>query len=159
MSENTNSQAEMEKLIGVVEGRWTTYVTIAPGPTLPDGGTSKGEEESRVGPGRASIILETRADGDDGPFEGAGFIVWHQADRCYDLHWLTTLSPEPGLLRGSWEGEAATFEGFEYVAGQRLASCHRIFDIEPDSFGYTIDLGPTAETLQRAMTIRYERRR
>lgn len=148
---------EMERLLELLEGRWKTRVEHEPNPRIPDGETSEGWEESRAGPGRASLILETASQGPSGGFAGAGFITWDAAEGSYELCWLSSASPEPGRFRGQWRGPDLVFDGYEYVAGKRLASRHGITEVTPDAFTYFIDLGADEHSLRRATTIYYTR--
>jgi hypothetical protein len=148
---------QMERLIEVLEGRWKCDVTYEPNPQMPNGATSVGWEEARVGPGRSSILFDTRADGEAGAFEGAGFITWNSVNSSYDLHWLSSASPEPGLFTGRWDGGNVVFDGHERVGGQRFVSRHSIINIRAEAFEYTVDMGSTADNLTRAITIQYAR--
>jgi hypothetical protein len=148
---------EMARLLELIGGRWTTRVTTEPSPRLPEGGTSEGWEESRAGPGRASLILETASEGPSGGFAGAGFITWDSKAGNYELYWLSSASPEPGRFCGRWHGEDLVFDGYEYIAGRRFASRHSITELTPTAFTYFIDLGADPQSLRRATTIHYTR--
>jgi hypothetical protein len=148
---------EIERLLELIGGRWRTRVVNEPSPRLPEGGRSEGWEESRAGPGRASLILETASSGPSGGFEGAGFITWNPVAGSYELYWLSSASPEPGRFRGRWQGMDLVFDGYEYIAGQRLVSRHSITGLTPSAFVYFIDLGVNAQSLRRATTIHYTR--
>jgi hypothetical protein len=151
------ARSQMEQLIDVLEGRWTTRVSYQPNPQMPDGGTSVGWEENRAGPGRASIIIETESHGASGSFEGAGFVIWNIAQSSYNLHWMSTSSSQPGFFTGRWSGGNVVFDGYEYVAENRFASRHSITEISADAFVYTIDMGSTPDHLMRTATIQYTR--
>lgn len=148
---------EMERLIDVLEGRWTTQTTYEPDQRMPDVTSAAGWEECRAGPGRASILIETESRGVRGTFERAGFITWNPKNSSYSLHWLSTSSPVPGVFTGRWSGDDVVFDGYESVAEERFVSRHSITDIRADGFVYTIDMGPAPEQLQRRATIRYTR--
>jgi hypothetical protein len=145
----------MRRMIEVLQGHWTCHVTHAPSPQMPGGATSFGWEDCRVGPGGASILFDTLAHGEFGTFEGAGVITGNAEDDAYELYSLTSLSTEPGLFTGCWRGGDVVFDGYEYVAGQRLASRHSITDIGANSFVYTIEMGSAPDDLRRTATIRY----
>jgi len=130
---------------------------VMPNRQMPEGGTSVGWEESRAGPGRLSIIISTQSHGESGTFEGAGFITWNAAHSSYNLHWLTSSSPEPGFFTGRWSGGNVVVDGYEYIVDQRFASRHSITDVSAEAFAYTIDMGSAPDTLKRAVTIRYTR--
>jgi hypothetical protein len=147
----------MKRLIALLEGRWNCRVTHEPNPQMPHGATSLGWEESRVGPGGSSILFDTRAVGEFGTFEGAGFITRNAVNGAYDLYSLTSSSPEPGVFTGRWSDANVVFEGYEYVAGQRFASRHSITDIRAEEFVYSIEMGSTAGDWIRTATIKYMR--
>jgi hypothetical protein len=149
--------SEMDRLIDVLEGRWNCRVTYEPNPLMPSGGIALGWEECRVGPGRYSILFDTRADSQMGRFEGAGVITWNSADDAYGLQWMTSDSPEPGVFSGCWVDGNVVFDGHEYLGSQRFQSRHSITDIAADGFVYTVDRGSAADHLQRAATIEYTR--
>jgi hypothetical protein len=149
--------SEMDRLIDVLEGRWNCRVTYEPNPQIPTGGNALGWEECRVGPGRHSILFDTRADGSMGEFAGAGQITWNAADGVYGLQWLTSDSPDPGVFTGRWVAGDVVFDGHEYLAGQRFQSRHSITGIAADAFVYTVDRGVAPGHLERAATIEYTR--
>jgi hypothetical protein len=149
---------EMDRLHMVVDGQWDMAVTYAPSPMMPAGGTATGQERSYPGPGGFSVVIESSATGpEDFSFKAMGVIVWDAADGAYRLYWFTSISPVAALFTGSWEGEDLTFAGTETVLGQVLSSRHRLSNIKPDSFDYAIDIGPSSDMLDRAITIRYSR--
>ena len=145
----------MRRLIEVLEGHWTCHVIHAPNKQIPDGATSSGWEDCRAGPGRTSILFDTRAHGALGTFEGAGFITGE--DDAYDLYSLTSASAQPGVFTGRWHGGNVIFDGHECIADRRFASRHSISDIGADAFVYTIEMGSAPEDLTRTATIRYAR--
>lgn len=151
------TQSEMQRLIDVLAGRWTCRASYEPNPEMPEGGSSVGWEQCRVGPGGSSILFDTRARGAGGDFAGAGVITWDSADNCYALQWLSTSSPEPGHFTGRWSNGNVVFDGREFIGASSFASRHSITEISADSFVYTVDLGSAPGELRRAMTIRYAR--
>ena len=153
-----NPAGEMNRLLGVVEGRWDLAVTYAPSPFLPDGGEARGNERTYSGPGGYSAVIDAVATGPGAfEFKGIGAIVWDSTEVKYKLYWFSSISPTASLFDGEWEGEDLTFVGRENILGQTLSSRHRLSNIEPDAFDYAIDLGPSPDRLERAITIRYTR--
>lgn len=149
---------EMDRLLKVVEGRWDMTVTYAPGPLMPDGGMATGQERSDPGPGGFSVVIDSSSTGPlDFAFKAIGIITWDAVKGAYQLYWFTSISQVAALFTGKWEGEELSFVGTETVLGQTLSSRHRLSNIKPDSFGYAIDLGPSPDQLERAITIQYSR--
>jgi hypothetical protein len=151
----TASSPEMEHALDALDGEWLTRSTYTPNPDLPEGGQGEGQETVRPGPGRHSLIIDTRSNGPLGPFEGHGFIVW--SDGRYRLTWLTSADPGVGAFEGLWIGNDLVFDGVEHQNGAALASRHSVVDLQPDAFRYRIEMGPTREALRTVMTIEYRR--
>jgi hypothetical protein len=149
--------AEMERLIDLLEGRWSTTATHEPSEAMPQGGVGEGEETSHAGPGRFSVIFEDVSEGPSGRFEGAGVITWAPDQGGFRLRWLTNADPAPGEFVGQWRDGAVVFEGEETVMGARLASRHTITDIKPDRLRYLVEMGPTQAELRRTLTLDYVR--
>jgi Protein of unknown function (DUF1579) len=155
MSDTLTPTPEMKRVIDMLEGRWDMALTFAPGPMAPEGGTGKGQETSRPGPGGLSLLIETSASGPTGPYDAGGIIEWSPDEHVYKLHWVSSLSHVGSYFDGTWVGDDLVFSGTEHVMGQAFASRHSITNIRPDAFLYTIDIGPTHEQRKRTITIDY----
>jgi hypothetical protein len=150
--------AEIDRLLKILDGRWNMKVTYAPSPLLPEGGDATGQETSSSGPGGFSVVVDTLATGPgEFAFKAMGFIIWDDAEGVYRLYWFSSISPVASLFTGTWEDKDLSFVGTETIMGQTMSSRHRISNIKPDSFDYAIDMGPSSDKLERAITIQYSR--
>ncbi len=146
---------EIERLLQQLQGRWTTDEKHEPSEMLPQGGTGKGQEAIRPGPGKMSIIAEYSSQGPMGEFAGIGLITWDPTAHVYRLHWTDNTGPGVTVTTGKWEGKDLVFNGTDTMMGKKLFSRHAFTELTPTAFTYTIDMGPTATQLKRAMTIKY----
>ncbi|MEO6120053.1 MAG: DUF1579 family protein [Terriglobales bacterium] len=147
----------MERLIKQLAGRWTTEEKHEPSEMMPQGGTGKGQEQIRPGPGKMSVIVEYSSQGPMGEFSGIGLILWDAAARVYRLHWTNNTNPALTVLTGKWEGNDVVFTGSEMMVGKKVVTRHAITELTPNAFTYTIDTGQAAAQLKRTMTVKYTR--
>lgn len=149
---------EMDRLLRILDGEWKLAATYAPSPMMPEGGQATGEEISYAGPGGFSVMFDTAVQGPgDFVFNARGIIVWDDTGSVYRLYWFSSISPVASLLTATWEDDALSFVGTESIMGQTLSSRHRLSNIKDDSFDYAIDLGPSPDRLERAISIQYSR--
>lgn len=148
---------EIERLRTMLQGRWTTEEKHEPNEFVPQGGTGKGSESVRPGPGGLSIIAEYTSQGPTGQFAGIGIFTWNAAQKAYELHWTDNTNPAMTMMTGKWEGENLVFSGTDTFMGKKLHSRHMFTEIKPNAFTYTIDMGPAANQLKRALTVSYTR--
>lgn len=148
---------EIERLINQLQGRWTTEEKHEASEMLPQGGTGKGQEQIRPGPGRLSLIAEYSSQGPMGEFSGIGLITWDASARVYRLHWTDNTNPALTVMTGKGEGTDVVFTGSETMMGKKVYARHAITELTPNAFTYTIDTGTTAAQLKRAMTVKYTR--
>lgn len=146
---------EMERLLKQLGGRWNTEEKHEPSAMLPNGGTGKGQEGIRPGPGRLSLIGEYTSQGPMGEFSGIGIINWVPAENAYKIHWFDNTMAGVTVMTGKWQGNDLVFTGSEMMEGKRMYSRHAFTELKPESFTYTIDMGPAADQVKRAVTIKY----
>jgi hypothetical protein len=147
----------MERLLKQLVGRWVTEEKHEPSAMLPNGGTGKGQEGIRPGPGKLSLIGEYTSQGPMGEFTGIGIIQWSPGERIYRLHWFDNTAPSTTVMTGKWQGDDLFFTGTDTMNGKTVHARHAFTELKPDSFTYTIDVGPAANQLKRAVTIKYTR--
>jgi hypothetical protein len=146
---------EIERLLQMFQGRWTTEEKHEPSEMMPQGGTGKGQESVRPGPGKMSLIAEYTSQGPMGEFSGIGIITWDPAERAYKLHWTDNMTPTVTVMTGKWEGKDLVFSSSGMMMGKKMYSRHTFSDLTPTTFTYTIDEGPQVSQLKRMMTIKY----
>lgn len=146
---------EIERLLQQFQGRWRTEEKHEPSEMLPQGGTAKGQESVRPGPGRMSLIVEYVSQSPMGEFAGVGLMTWDPAARLYHIHWTNNRTPTVTDMTGKWEGKDLVFTHSEMMMGKKVYSRHAFTELTPTTFTYTIDMGSSATQLKRSMTIKY----
>ena len=146
---------EIERLGGMLYGRWDTEEKHEPSEMLPQGGAGKGLETVRPGPGGLSLISEYKSEGPMGIFSGVGITTWNPAEKAYHIHWTDNSGPGVFVLTGKWEGKDLVFTASDMMAGKKIYARHAFTEITPTTFTYTIDTGSAPNQLKRNMTIKY----
>lgn len=146
---------EMERLNYMI-GAWNIVAKYEPSEESP-GGTGRGREVIRRGPGGLSLISDFRATGPMGKFSGHGIILWDPAEQVYKVFWVDSLMP--GVLltsRGRWEGNDLVFVSDEYVAmGRKLKMKQVMTDITPTSGTNLSYISADGGPMKLAMTLKY----
>lgn len=148
---------EMERVLQQFQGRWNTEEKHEPSEMMPQGGTGKGQEGIRPGPGKMSMIGEYSSQGPMGEFAGIGIMTWDPTARVYHLYWTDNTNPAMTISTGRWEGRDLVFTGVDTLGGKKSYSRHTFTDLTPNAFTYTLDLGPSTTQLKRTATIKYTR--
>ncbi|HUS20044.1 MAG TPA: DUF1579 family protein [Terriglobales bacterium] len=148
---------EIERITNMLQGRWETEEKHEPSEIVPQGGTGKGVEAIRPGPGGLSLISEYQSEGPGGIFAGFGLMTWDSAAKVYHIHWTDNTAPGVSVMTGKWEGKDLVFTGSETMMGKKLFSRHAFTELAPTTFIYTIDMGPALTQLKRAVTIKYSK--
>jgi len=148
---------EMTKMIKMMAGSWTVTEKHDPNPMMPNGGTSKGTAVLTPGPGGMSLTEKYHSIGAMGSFTGYGTFWWDSKTQVYRGVWCDNMSPSGCDDSGStkWEGDklVGTMEG--EMNGQKTMTRFTYSDFTPDSFVMTMEMGPDASKMQKAMTITY----
>jgi hypothetical protein len=148
---------EMERVTRMLRGLWQTDEKHEPSPMMPQGGTGKGQEYIRLGPGGLSLIAEYGSRSPMGEFSGIGLMTWNAATGVYNIHWTDNTSPTVTMMTGKWVGPDLVFTGSEMMMGKKILARHAFTQITDSGFTYTIDTGPAVNQLKRAVTISYTR--
>jgi hypothetical protein len=146
---------EITRFLQMFQGRWSTEEKHEPSEMMPQGGTGKGQESFRPGPGKMSVIAEYTSQGTMGEFSGIGIASWDPAAKAYHIHWIDNTGAGMTVMTGRWEGKDLVFTGSDMMMGKKMFTRHAYTDITPTAFTYTIDMGPTSNQLKRAMTVKY----
>jgi hypothetical protein len=148
---------EMEKYIKMFSGRWKTKETFEKSPMMPNGGTGAGEAMSHPGPGGLSLMDHYKSQSAMGAFEGAGATWFDPKDKMYHTFWCDSMTPTGCQLMGGgkWEGENLVFTNESEMNGQKFASKMIVSDIKPDSYKWTMLMGPAGTELKPFMTMEY----
>lgn len=151
---------EMTKMIKMLAGTWTVAEKHEPNPMMPSGGTGKGTAVLTPGPGGLSLMEKYHSSGAMGPnFTGDGTFWWDPQAKLYRTVWCDNMTPNGCDSSGStkWDGDklVGTMEGD--MNGQKMVSRFTYSDFKPNSFVMTMEMGPNAGKMQKAMTLTYTR--
>ncbi len=150
---------EMTKMIKMMAGSWTVAEKVDPSPMMPKGGTGKGTAVLTPGPGGLSLTEKYHSNGTMGSFTGLGTFWWDAKAQVYRGVWCDSMSPNGCDASGAskWEGDklVVTMEG--EMNGQKMLTRITYSDFKSDSFVMTMESGPDASKLQKAMTITYSK--
>jgi hypothetical protein len=148
---------EMTKMIKMMAGTWTVTEKHESNPMMPKGGTNKGTAVLTPGPGDMSLVEKYHSTGAIGSFNGLGTFWWDTKAQAYPGVWCDNMSPTGCNNTGStkWEGDklVGTMEG--EMNGQKIMTRFIYSDFKPNSFVMTMEMGPDASKMQKAMTITY----
>jgi hypothetical protein len=150
--------SDIERISAALLGRWTMTARYEPSASMPHGGSGKGEEVWRRGPGGLSLIEDYHSRTTAGENFGIG-IIWYDAK----LHALQGLWCANLIARGCktfaavWDGNhLMTTNQFEYD-GKKLVWREMYGDFTPNSFVQTGDVVDGSGTTKRWVTIRARR--
>jgi Protein of unknown function (DUF1579) len=149
---------EMTKLIKTLSGNWTVTEKHEPSPMMPKGGTGKGSATIKAGPGQLSLVENYQSSGAMGAsFKGMGTWWWDPKAQAFRGLWCDNMTPNGCDTSGStkWEGDklVGTMQGD--MGGQMMTMRFTYSDFQPDSFVMTMEMGPDASKMQKAMTVTY----
>jgi hypothetical protein len=155
------SSSPMERLIDALAGGWATEITYEPGEQFPQGGSGRSRDSYRVGPARSSLIQEYHADGTGGKAWGTGVIWWDARAEGFRFVWCDSSAVDDGCRvssdLGNWKGDAFTMTDVHEVAGKPVFEKEVWSGFTPNSFGQTLYVGDSRETLKKYMVIHARR--
>jgi len=151
-SDSPKPAPEMEKLIEMWAGHWTTVEQFEPSAEMPQGKQDKGAETMRPGPGGLSLIGDYES---HGALFGHLVVTWIPQERVYKSFWLDRTQPGVSFSTGRWEGEKLVFTGVDESAGQKLAVRDTYSDITPTSFTDVLETGPVGGPMKKILTVKY----
>jgi len=149
---------EMTKLIKMLAGNWTVAETHYPNPMMPNGGKGKGTATLKPGPGNLALTEKYHSVGAmGGSFDGMGVFWWDPKAQVYRGLWCDSMTPDGCDTSGTtkWEGDnlVGTMEG--EMHGQKMMTRFTYSDWKPNSFVMTMEMGPDASSMKKAMAITY----
>jgi hypothetical protein len=162
-ADNTPKAApEMEKLRRLYMGMgfstaWQVEETYVQSAMMPNGGTGRGTDMVRLGPGGLSVINDYRSQGAGGNFSGHGVISWNPEKGQFEGIWVDNTRPGASMPTGKWDGENLVLTSMQDVMGQKMLLRETYKDITPESFTVVFDLGPVKGELKPFMTFKYSR--
>jgi len=151
---------EMSKLIKMMSGNWMVSEKDYPSPMMPNGGTGKGTATITPGPGGLSLIEKYHSSGAMAPnFNGYGTFWWDAKDKVYRGVWCDNMTPNGCDASGTtkWDGDNLVGIMQGEADGKPMMTRFTYSDWKPNSFVMTMEMGPDANNLQKAMTITYSK--
>ena len=150
---------EMTKLSKMLSGNWTVAEKMEPGPMAPNGATGKGTAKIWAGPGGLSLIENYQSSGAmPGSFKGMGTWWWDPKAQAFHGLWCDNMTPNGCDASGTTKWEGNNLVGSMQSAdmnGQMMMMKFTYSDFKPDSFVMTMEMGPDASKMQKAMTVTY----
>jgi hypothetical protein len=152
-------EPEIQRLIAMFAGTWATEEKHEPSPWMPKGGTGRGTEKFRGGPGGLSLIAEYRSKNPNGAYEGHGIIFWDPRSQVYRSVWCDSVTPAGCSTGGvgKWEGDNLVFTEKDDLDEETFENRQTYSDIKPGSFTFTMESASVGKRLKPVMTIRYKK--
>jgi len=102
MPKPTPAHDRLKKFVGT----WKGTETLSPSPWDPKGGTATSIVENRLTLDGFAVVQEyTQMRGDAVSFRGHGVITYNAHEKCYLMHWFTSMGTPPNVYRGDFEGD------------------------------------------------------
>jgi len=151
-TDSSKPAPEMQRLIKMWEGHWTTVEQFEPSDEMPKGKQDKGAETMRPGPGSLSLIADYESHG--APF-GHMVVTWIPKEKVYKSYWTDLSQPGVSVSTGKWEDEKLVFTSFDESTGKKLEVRDTYSDITPTSFTDTLESGPVGGPMKKILTVKY----
>lgn len=151
---------EMTRLIKQMAGTWAVAEKAFPNPMMPNGGTGKGTVTFTPGPGNLSLIERYHSTGVmPGSFNAWGVFWWDAKAQAYRGTWCDNTTPGGCDSNGStkWVGENLVGTMESEMNGKKTMARFTYSDWKPNSFLMTMEMGPDANSMQKAMTFTYSK--
>jgi uncharacterized protein YecT (DUF1311 family) len=143
---------EMERLITMWTGHWTTVEQFEPSAEMPKGKQDKGAETMRPGPGGLSLIGDYES---HGALFGHMVVTWIPKEKIYKSYWHDLSQPGVSISTGRWEGDKLVFTSVDESSGTKLEVRDTYSDITPTSFTDTLEAGPPGGPMKKILTVKY----
>jgi hypothetical protein len=151
-TESPKPAPEMERLLKMWTGHWTTVELFEPSPESPKGKQDKGAETMRPGPGGLSLIGDYES---HGAHFGHLVVTWLPVEKVYKSYWTDRSGPGVSVSTGKWEGEKLVFTSIDESTGQKILNRDTYSDITPASFTDTLEAGPVGGPMKKVLTVEY----
>jgi hypothetical protein len=151
-SDSPKPAPEMQKLIKMWTGHWTTVEQFEPSDEMPQGKQDKGAETMRPGPGGLSLIGDYES---HGAFFGHMVVTWIPQERVYKSYWTDRGQPGVSISTGKWEGNKLVFTSIDESTGKKVGFRDTYSDITTISFTDTLETGPLGGPMKKILTVKY----
>jgi hypothetical protein len=143
---------QTRKLLAALGGIWSVTEEYDSSDSMPKGGTGKGQEIWRAGPGDRSVTEEYRSNSST----GFGLGWWEEESSGFRMNWCSDVDPH-GCTRLSevaiWQGNTWVVSHKTHENGRDLELKEVFSDITSNSFTQTLYQG-TLGNLKRFLTIK-----
>jgi len=150
---------EMQSLAKAFVGRWSTTYKFEPGGMATNGGTGKGEEVWRTGPGGYTLMEEEHV---QAPFGEVFLFALHWWDKSTNsLRGMLCNNSGPATCNVDsyfnsslkWDGKQLVIE-MQFPQGGKKMLWHEVWsEFTANSFTQTADMGEVGGPLKRVVTI------
>src|SRR5262249_7856070 len=147
---------EMERLIKMWAGHWTTVELFEPSDEMPKGRQDKGSETMRPGPGGFSLIGDYES---HGAHFGHLVVTWIPQEKVYKSYWTDLTQPGVSVSTGKWDGDKLVFTSIDESTGKKILSRDTYSDITPTSFTDTLESGPVGGPMKKVLTVKYTKQK
>jgi hypothetical protein len=155
-NESPKPAPEMDRLIKMWAGHWTTEELFEPSDEMPKGKQDKGAETMRSGPGGFSLIGDYES---HGAHFGHLVVTWIPAEKVYKSYWTDLTQPGVSVSTGKWEGEKLVFTSIDESTGKKILNRDTYSDITQTSFTDTLESGPLGGPLKKILTVKYAKQK
>ena len=148
---------EMQRLLRAFEGTWDIRETYEPSEWAPSGGSGRGREVFRAGPGGSSMVEDYRSTTPAGELSGLSVTWWDGKANGYRAIWCDSRSPGGCTIMSKlakWEGDRFVLGDELERDGKRIVLREVLSDITPTSFTQTLYQGEAGGEPKRMLTIR-----
>jgi hypothetical protein len=148
---------EIQRLIDRLQGTWSIEERYERSEMMPEGGTSRGEEVWRAGPGGFSLIESYHSKSPALEVTGTSVTWWDGTHRLYRTVWCSSDLPDGCMqIQGRWDEGWVLTDRFE-VGGRKLVMTEIFSAFTPRSFVQRLYQGESGGEPKLVMTIRATR--
>lgn len=149
---------EMEKMMKMLVGSWSTSETFEVSEMAPKGGSGHGTAVIKRGPGGLSMVEDYNSHGAMGAFHGHGVFWWDDSAKGYKSVWCDNTTPNgcaaaTGL--GKWDGDNLVFDDEQTMMGKKYTTKTSLTSSGPSTVSMTMDSAEEGGSMKRMMSIKY----
>jgi hypothetical protein len=158
-AEMAKPSPEMERLAKMMVGTWHTTEKFEPSPEMgmPNGGSGKGVEVIKPGPGGLSLVADYKSRNAMGSFAGHGVTYWDPKEQAYKSFWIDSMGGQGEMSTGKWEGNDLVFTGGGEFQGKKYSNLQKFTDITPSFFTFKMSSSMDGGEMKEMMTINYKK--
>lgn len=150
---------QIKSLTAALAGRWSTDEKYERLYLTPQGGTGKGEQFFRPGPGGFTLLEDYHSKTPAGELFGVGIVWWDDARGLQHIWCINAypdgceMFPPPPQPGPNWDGKQLVIQFEQQQDGKKMIWREVLSDIHRGSFVQTVDIGDPGGPLRRWLTI------